>query len=161
MSDTAERTKLNSLRFQADAEIFGEGGGLNFAHFQFRLPKRQRGYAMRVGKRLCVCGHKSWEHDVPMYDLTSRKTFRKCNGRGSKGDVCECENLKLEPLQVRGFSGQYDFADMEAMCVCGHKLGVHCAPNSTGIRDCLGPDGESDSACWCKSFKPAKERKRA
>ncbi|TVL99549.1 MAG: hypothetical protein CV087_17470 [Candidatus Brocadia sp. WS118] len=51
-----------------------------------------------------------------------------------------------EKKQFRGVKGRYDFSNMEAFCTCGHKLGIHCAPNETGIRDCMHSD------CQCKQF---------
>jgi len=41
---------------------------------------------MRMGKRLCVCGHKTWEHDVP--EINTRKCL-----------LCSCNNFKYAPRQ--------------------------------------------------------------
>jgi hypothetical protein len=46
---------------------------------------------MRMGKRLCVCGHKTWEHDVPTILQRQNGPFevRKCL-------LCGCMNFKYE-----------------------------------------------------------------
>ena len=59
-------------------------------------------------------------------------------------------------MSRRGFHGRYDFSNMEVFCVCGHKLGIHCAPNPTGIRDCMYGSFAGNTQCECKSFIPKK-----
>ena len=57
----------------------------------------------------------------------------------------------------RTADGKYDYDNFDLMCVCGHRLGVHCAPNDTPMRDCMNGDVGDGKPCGCKNF----ERQRA
>lgn len=63
-------------------------------------------------------------------------------------------------------SGRYDYGDVELVCTCGHKLGVHAAENETHTRPCFNEDtGLNDpkwptivatgESCDCLNFKKA------
>ncbi len=53
--------------------------------------------------------------------------------------------------------GQYDYSNMELMCECGHKLGVHSGENDTKKRPCFNEDsglaGATGKKCSCKTFR--------
>ncbi len=62
----------------------------------------------------------------------------------------------------RDYQGKYDYsADMDLMCICGHRLGTHAADNETGKRPCFNEDRNVDPPystgedCACKHFKKA------
>lgn len=59
----------------------------------------------------------------------------------------------------RNYQGRYDHGDMDAMCDCGHVLGVHAADNETGKRPCFnedtGMEGTTGTYCDCPHFKKA------
>lgn len=59
----------------------------------------------------------------------------------------------------RNKQGKYDFNNMELICMCGHKLGVHSAETLTNNRACFNGDcidGATGKDCNCKNFKPKK-----
>ncbi len=59
-------------------------------------------------------------------------------------------------------NGQFAYSgDMERMCVCGHKLGVHAA---VGPHDCFAgtncPDDPNPPGvfCDCQKFRPSRRK---
>jgi hypothetical protein len=66
-------------------------------------------------------------------------------------------------MQARTHRGRYDYMDMDLMCVCGHRLGVHAGVNDTNTRPCFNEDAEGGGdgkECACKNFKPKKKPRR-
>ena len=62
--------------------------------------------------------------------------------------------------QARTPKGRYDFMDMERMCRCGHRLGIHAGVNETNTRPCFNEDAEGGGTgepCECTDFHPAKK----
>lgn len=54
-------------------------------------------------------------------------------------------------------NGQYDYGNMDLLCVCGHRLGVHAAAYP---RDCFNEDtGATGHPCACKRFRKVRIKK--
>lgn len=52
-------------------------------------------------------------------------------------------------------NGQYKFT-AEAVCKCGHGLGVHSAERVNGNQPCFNGDVGDGVVCDCECFKKAK-----
>lgn len=48
-------------------------------------------------------------------------------------------------------TGRYTWEDLNRLCVCGHRLGVHTAAKYKSEQPCLD--------CMCKSYKPTRKSK--
>jgi len=63
----------------------------------------------------------------------------------------------------RDEAGRYDFSNMDAMCVCGHRLGVHAADRGdTGKRPCFRDDLHNiidvpEEDCDCEAFRKSRK----
>lgn len=53
-------------------------------------------------------------------------------------------------------NGRYAHRDMNCLCKCGHRLGVHSAETSDGERPCFHGDDHPEEFCDCVRFVPAK-----
>lgn len=64
--------------------------------------------------------------------------------------------------QDRDTTGRYGFdGKMERVCVCGHRLGLHAAPNAARTRPCFNEDtglGGSGEACSCLNFRLTRKK---
>lgn len=63
--------------------------------------------------------------------------------------------------ELRGADGRYQhFGNFNRLCVCGHRLGIHCA----GGWDCFAaPEGEFKvegltERCKCQKFRPSRRK---
>jgi hypothetical protein len=55
-------------------------------------------------------------------------------------------------------TGRYDYDNMQLLCACGHRLGIHAGMNETGNRPCFNEDtgaGGTGEECDCKNFTPS------
>ena len=55
-------------------------------------------------------------------------------------------------------NGKFGFDNKwHRLCTCGHRLGVHAAPNDRSTRPCFNEDsgieGATGESCDCKHFK--------
>lgn len=55
-------------------------------------------------------------------------------------------------------NGQYVHTVFEALCTCGHTLGVHAAATVGGKRPCFCSDFSAEE-CSCEKYKKAKTAK--
>ena len=59
----------------------------------------------------------------------------------------------------RKLNGRYDFDNMDLICKCRHRLGIHAPENESGTRPCWSgqepeENGKYGKLCNCKDFKP-------
>lgn len=62
-------------------------------------------------------------------------------------------------------TGQYAHRTMEALCTCGHPLGVHAAATERGCRPCFNGDAHAAGAtggepCDCIRFRKSRKGAR-
>jgi hypothetical protein len=82
------------------------------------------------------------------------------NGPPTPCSSCESDlDVEETPKQAPVFrrdDGKFDYSDMDKMCRCGHRLGVHGA---AGPRGCMNNDCGDGEDCDCEKFRPQRAKK--